>query len=288
MNQVEDLPAAAIRRAINRHALVPLFLACLVLSAAPRGHADSEAPETYKWRLDAFWWFSRPTGHFSDTQNAPPSHSFDIQKDFGFGSYSTFAGNFDWRFTRRNHLLFGASPVQSSNTRSLSRTITFRGKTYDIGAAVSVDIQSLSFSPGYQFDFMRRRWGNLSGVAQLYVLNTSAKMSQSRTVNGHREVIEESSGSVLAPLPAIGPRVRWYPINDSSRFVVDGTATGMYLFGYGDFYSAKGTVGVAVSRHWKLTAGYQMGTRLTIHGTDDSMGFRLTQKGPMAGFEGAW
>jgi hypothetical protein len=47
----------------------------------------------------------------------------------------------------------------------------------------------------------------------------------------------------------------------------------------------KGTVGVATSQHWKLTADYQMGT---IHGTADQMGFRLTQKGPVVGIEGSW
>ncbi len=288
MKRVVGFPDATILRAIKGSTAKFLFLACLLASAAPLKCAADEPPETYKWKFDAFWWLSNPAGHFSDTENAGPSHSFDLQKDFGFGSYSTFTGNVDWRFTRRNHILFGASPVESSNTRTLTRTITFRGKTYDVGAEVSVDIHSFSFSPGYQFDFMRRHWGSLSGLAQLFVLNTSAKMSQSRTVNGQSEVIEESSGSVLAPLPAIGPRVRWYPVHDSSRFVVDGTATGMYLFGYGDFYSAKGTVGVAMSRHWKITGGYQMGTRLTIHGTADSMGFRLTQKGPIAGIEGLW
>lgn len=287
MHQLECFPAVAIFRAVKPNVLRALFLAGLVLLAAPFLRAADNDADNYKWKMDAFWWYSQPTGHFGDTEDADPSHSFDLQKDFGFESYSTFSGSVDWKFTRRNHLLFGVSPVQSSNTRTLTRTITFRGKTYDLGAAVSVDIQSLSFSPGYQFDFMRRRWGNLSGVAQLYLMNTDATMSEALTVNG-QAVTQKSSGSVLATIPAIGPRVRWYPVRGLNRFVVDSTATGMYLFGYGDFYSAKGTFGVAMSQHWRLTAGYQMGTRLTIHGTSDQMGFRLTQKGPMAGLEGSW
>ena len=264
-----------------------LVLACLFALAVPLSHAADNDADNYKWRFTAFWWYSQPSGHFSDTQNADPDHSFDLQKDFGFGSYSTFSGFVDWRFTRRNHFLFGVSPVESSNTRTLTRTITFNGKTYDVGTAVSVDIQSLAFSPGYQFDFMRRDWGTFSGTAQLFVMNTDAKVSSDLSINGQK-VVQSSSESVLAPIPAIGPRIRWYPDHDSNRFVVDGVAQGMYLFGYGDFYSARGTGGVALGQHWKFTAGYQMGTRLTIHGTEDSMGFRLVQKGPVAGLEGAW
>jgi len=287
MGRRRDLSVAAILHNVPSNRWKELVLACFLALAVSLAHATDNEADSYKWRLTAFWWYSQPSGHFSDRQNADADHSFDLQKDFGFGSYSTFSGNFDWRFTRRNHFLFGASPVQSSNTRTLTRTITFNGKTYDVGTAVSADIQSLAFSPGYQFDFMRRDWGTFSGIAQLFVMNTDAKVASALSVNG-QTVVQSSSESVLAPIPAIGPRVRWYPNHKSNRFVVDGVAQGMYLFGYGDFYSAKGTGGLALAQHWKLTAGYQMGTRLTIHGTEDSMGFRLVQKGPVAGFEGAW
>jgi len=287
MNRREDFSVAAVLHKAPTTGWKALVIACLFAMTIPLAHAGDNDAENYKVRFTAFWWYSNPSGHFSDTENAGSSHSFDLNKDFGFGSYSTFSGNFDWRFTRRNHLLFGASPVESSNTRTLTRTITFNGKTYDVGTAVSADIQSLAFSPGYQFDFMRRDWGTFSGIAQLFLINTDAKISSAVSVNG-QTVVQSSSESVLAPIPAIGPRIRWYPNHDSNRFVVDGVAQGMYLFGYGDFYSAKGTGGVALGQHWKLTAGYQMGTRLTIHGTEDSMGFRLVQKGPVVGFEGGW
>jgi len=282
MNRREDSSVAAILHKTLRTAGKILILSCLFTLTAPLSHAGDNDAENYKLRFTVFWWYSNPSGHFNDTKNAGPDHSFDLDRDFGFGSYSTFSGNVDWRFTRRNHFLFGTSPVESSNTRTLTRTITFNGKTYNIGTDVSVDINSLSFSPGYQFDFMRRDWGTFSGAAQMHLFNTDAKVSSAVSVH------QSSSESVLAPIPAIGPRIRWYPNHDSNRFVVDGVAQGMYLFGYGDFYSAKGTAGFAFAQHWKLTAGYQMGTRLTIHGTEDSMGFRLVQKGPVAGVEGAW
>jgi len=60
---------------------------------------------------------------------------------------------------------------------------------------------------------------------------------------------------------------------------------GMYFFGYGDFVAARGSVGVGITKHLSLHAGYQMGSRLSIHGTSDQIAIRLTQKGPTAGIE---
>ena len=96
-----------------------------------------------------------------------------------------------------------------------------------------------------------------------------------------------SSGSFLAPLPVVGPHVRWYPV-DSERLSLEGYVNGMYFFGYGDFYSARGLAGIGLSHHWKGIAGYQMGTRLSIHGGSNNIGIRLTQKGPVVGLEGSW
>ena len=62
----------------------------------------------------------------------------------------------------------------------------------------------------------------------------------------------------------------------------------MSFFGYGSFMTAQGMSDVALSRHWRVNLGYQMGTRLTIDTGTNEIGIRLTQKGPIAGFEASW
>jgi hypothetical protein len=74
-----------------------------VLTLVP-GHAQSQDLDTYKLRVTGFWWFSQPSGYF---QGANHSGEFDLSKDFDFGSYSTFTGALDWRFKKKQHLLFG-------------------------------------------------------------------------------------------------------------------------------------------------------------------------------------
>jgi len=81
---------------------------------------------------NALWWFPRPSGSFSSTDN---SGTFDLSRDFGFGDYSTFTGNVDWRFKRKHPLplLFSTSPVTFQRTATLNRTIESQGERFDQG-----------------------------------------------------------------------------------------------------------------------------------------------------------
>jgi hypothetical protein len=62
----------------------------------------------------------------------------------------------------------------------------------------------------------------------------------------------------------------------------------MSFFGYGSFMTTQGTGSIALSRHWRVNLGYQMGTRLRIDTGTNEIGIRLTQKGSIAGFEASW
>ncbi len=258
-----------------------LFVALPVFGAQEKsGDLDS-----YKWRVTALWWYSHPTGGFTASSDQV---SFDLSRDFNFGSYSTFSGGVDWHFTRKNHLLFTASPVYSSRSSTLTRDITFRGVTYTLGKEVSVQFNSLAFAPGYQWDFIRRRQGYVALATALNLLDTTGSITGTGSVNGV-SATRKSSGSVLAPIPVLGSTTRWYLIPDSTRLSVQGTFQGMYLFGYGSFYAGNGKAQVKVLEHLNLTAGYQVGTRLKVKtDTGRTVGLDLTQKGPVAGIEASW
>ncbi len=263
-----------------------VLLTALLLSLnVPASQAvEGEDLDVYKLRVTTLWWFSRPTGSFTGTAN---SGSFDVNRDLHFGDYSTFTGGVDWRFKRKHHLTFSISPVTNSKTAVIDRVITFQGQTFDIGAQVSTEIKSLSFSPGYQYDIIRRNHGFLAIATQVNMLQISARLSGNGTVNG-QTAMRTASGSLFAPMPIVGPRVRWYPLHNSSRFFLDGSVQGMYFFGYGNFVSAKGLAGIAVNQHLKVDMGYQMGSRVFVHGGSNEIGVRLTQKGTVAGIEASW
>jgi hypothetical protein len=269
------------------HGSLVLLLALLMLPVAASAGPDDELDNS-KWKFYVAGWVSMPTGYFNGQNN---EGYFDLQRDFGFGNYATFSGRLDWRFKRKHHLLFSASPVISSRTTTLTRTVEWQGNTYDVGAQVNADIRSLIFAPGYQYDFFRKRQGNLGVLVNVNMVYTDARLKLEGTATGgggSGSGSVSSEGSLFAPLPAVGPEFRWYPIPDSNRFYLDGNLTGMSFFGYGNFISSNATLGFPFARKWDARVGYMMGSRLKIEGSSDQIAIRLTQKGPVFGIEYHW
>ena len=264
---------------MGKRTKVLLALAIFLIAVAAPAYADDL--DNYKFRLEGNWWFTQPSGYFGLRSS---SNYFDIQHDFGFGSYSTFNAKIDWRFKHKHHFLFDATRINNSKTATLNRTIEFQGDTFDVGAQASARIRFLNFAPGYQYDFIRRDHGFLALEVDFNLLDTEAKITGTGTVNGVT-AIRSASKSFFAPLPAIGPAFRWYPLRDSNRLSLDGSFRGMDFFGYGNFITARASVGVGLTNHLTLRAGYELGSRLSIHGTSDQIAIQTTQKGPTAGIE---
>jgi hypothetical protein len=91
---------------------------------------------------------------------------------------------------------------------------------------------------------------------------------------------------LLAPIPVAGPQARFY-LTNSPRVYVEGNLYGMYFFGYGNFVSTSDDLGVNLTKHLSVNAGYQLGSRLNVNvdGKKDRLGLSLTQKGPIVGAE---
>jgi hypothetical protein len=79
-----------------------------------------------------------------------------------------------------------------------------------------------------------------------------------------------------------GPEIRFYP---ARRFFVTANVLGMYFFGYGNFVSSQGTVGLKLTKNLALRGGYQLGSRFNINTKANRLGVSLTQKGAIAGLE---
>src|SRR5579864_3164152 len=123
--------------------LIPLVALC--------GVSQCQDLDNYRWRVQGNWWFSHPSGYFGLRGS---NSYFDVNRDFGFGNNSTFTGTVDWRFGRKHHFLVNFIPNRSSKTAILGRTIEFQGQTYDVGAQVTAEINSLLVAPGYQYDII--------------------------------------------------------------------------------------------------------------------------------------
>ena len=261
-----------------------VVMMALFMTSASRLYAQNDFDE-YKVRIGGFWFYSNPTGSFQD---AATGGRIDLQKDFGFDSYSTFAGKLDWKFTRKNHLYITGAPFDQSRQSVLQRTIVFRGQTFNVGVLTKANLNAPLIAPGYQYDFIRRRRGHLGLAVQFDLYNASASLFAAAQANNNNQVVSAKK-SLLAPIPVAGPAFRFY-LTNSPRLFVEGNLFGMYLFGYGNFVSTADNVGVTLNKHLSLNAGYQLGSRLTVNNDSkaDRMGVRLTQKGPIVGLEASF
>jgi hypothetical protein len=264
-----------------------LLLAVVLLSAglamfAVSASAQDEFDE-YKLRLSGFWFYSTPTG---TVQGHADSEPVNFQRDLGFSDYSTGSGMLDWKFTHKNHLYLVLNPLFSSKQVILNRTITFQGQTFYVGTQVNSQLHAFFIAPGYQYDIIRRRRGHLGLAAQMDLFKSTAKITAAATVSGGSTVTGSysASGALLAPIPVAGPQFRLYPI-DSPRVFIEGNAYGMYFFGYGSFVSSAGDIGLTLTKHISMNAGYSLASHLTVNGTQDRLALELSQRGPVVGME---
>jgi hypothetical protein len=266
-------------RTFLRFLPLALALTFLLAPAAVRAQKSEEFDE-YKLRLDAGWFHSYPSGTIRAQGDTYP---VDLTKDLNFNSYSTFVGKVDWKFTHKNHFYVEISPFWTSHQVVLAKTIVFKGQTFDVGLITNSSLHALLVSPGYQYDIIRRKRGHLGIGVQVDLFNTSSSINASGVVDGVQQTVS-GKGSLLAPIPVAGPQFRLY-LTNSPRVFVEGNVYGMYFFGYGNFVSTAGDLGITISKHISANAGYQLGSRLNVNGSTDRIGLNLTQKGPMVGVE---
>jgi hypothetical protein len=266
--------------------VVILGVLASALGAAKASAQQSEEFDNYKLKVDAFWFYSNPSGTVRAQGDTEP---IDFHRDLDFGSYSTFAGKIDWKFTHKNHFYVVIMPLWSSKTTTLSRDIVWDGNPIHVGAVVQSELHSVEVAPGYQYDIIRRRRGHLGVAVQIDLFNSTAKIAAAAQVTGDgtQQAAVSASKSLLAPLPVAGPEFRLY-LTNSPRLSVEGNVYGMYFFGYGNFISSAGDLGFTVSKHVSINAGYSLGSRMDVNGTSSRIALDLTQKGPLVGLEFAF
>lgn len=274
------------RRKIVCHYGFVLMLFVALFGAVPRACAangDDDEFDRYKLRIEGFWFYSHPMGHFSSRAG---TGLLDLQTDIGFNSYSTFTGKVDWKFTHKNHLYFAAANFDQSKTVVLNRDIVFQGQSFNAGATATGNLHTLVLIPGYQYDIIRRKQGSFGIQVQANISDLTGRISAAAQVNnGLVQNAAAASGNLNVPLPVAGPTIRWYLIPDSGRLFVTANLLGMYFFGYGNYVSSTGTLGFSISRNFAIRGGYQLGSRYDINTKQHRLGVTLAQRGALVGLE---
>jgi hypothetical protein len=275
---------------LRRARLFPVVL-FLIGVASTTLHAQRPVFQTiynndddYTVRVNGYYWHATPSGDF-DRRSDGSDFAFDALN--GFGSYSTFYGDVDWKvFGNRQHFLLAISPNSTSNTVTLSQDFDFLGNTFLAGTTATNKVRAFNIAPGYRYDVIRNDRGHLGIFGQIDIFDINASVSGTAIIADSQGVISThsvtASKSELAPLPELGLEGKIFA---TTRIYGEGYFKGGYYFGYGDAYGFKADVGVNIYRHLDLKGGYLLGDRVAIHGTTNNTHVSVNQHGPIVGLQ---
>jgi hypothetical protein len=146
----------------------------------------------------------------------------DFVQEFGIED-KTFP-EFRFAVGRSHKFRFSYVPMKYEADATITRTITFRGQTFTVGAPASTDIEWDLWRFGYEWDFVSREKGYFGVVGELKYNKLNASIvSSALSVTAATEQ--------KAPVPTIGVAGRGYP---HPLVAISGELTGMKVKA-GDF-----------------------------------------------------
>ncbi len=223
------------------------LLLCLAAASTCRAQiaGASEDPENFHIEITAGGWLVNTGGQIQ--ANGSP---IDLVTDLAAAQQQgTFYGQLVFKPRRKHRIVIEGTPFRINGLKSVSRSIVYRGQTFNVNETVRSSA-SLDYAfAGYQYDVLSGPKGHLgfsvgaaylgaTGLLQAVEAGTSATRSQQLV------------------LPLAGMDFRIFPVPGHKFFEVEGGIRGMAFGSYGYFAEATGSGGVAFGP-FTLLAGYR-------------------------------
>jgi len=170
-----------------------------------------------------------------------------LHADLNLADEWTFFGKLSFKPARRHRINLEGSPYEYSGINTLSRTIVYNGRTYNINDTVASEANLTYFFGGYQFDVVSHNRGHLGleiggalldGTGTIRSVTTGVVATKSQTIG----------------LPLAGAEFRYF--FGPARLNVNGEVKGMAFGDYGSFFQGSVNVGAGFQRVI-FQAGYQ-------------------------------
>lgn len=257
---------------INSRSLVPLSLALLLASLGrPSRAADLSDPEDFRIEVTGSAWVLHTFG--SIQSGALP---VDLRSDLGVEQNTpTFFGKLVVKPARRHHIIVEGTPFNLNGRQTITRSITYRGETFDVADTVVSDASLTYIFGGYQYDVLSRPSGHLGLEIGGAYLNASG------TLRGLQSGLTATQSQTVG-LPLVGAEFRFSPIPGHPMLELNGEAKGMALGDYGHYVQGTANVGVRFGP-MTVEAGYRI-VDADVHETGaNPSGVSPMFRGPVAG-----
>lgn len=228
------------------HACAAVLLSLAVGSTCRAQWAGgSEDPESFHIEITAGAWLV-DTGGQIQASGAPIDLVSDLNAEQG---RATFYGQLVFKPARRHRIVAEGSPFRVTGLNSVTRTIVYRGQTFNVSQTVRSN-GSLDYAfIGYQYDVLSGRKGHLGfSVGPAYLGATGLLQSVETNTSATR--------TEQIVLPLAGTEFRIFPIPGHKLFEIEGGIRGMAFGDYGYFAEATGSGGLVLGPV-TLLAGYR-------------------------------
>jgi hypothetical protein len=182
-------------------AAVCLLVICAAPAHAqfsPRPVATTSPAESYHVELGAGFW--NPTADMQVTSGAGGS-SVDLKNDLGLQDKKVGEFQLVVKPALKHKIRVQFIPISYTQTGTPRSNVTFNGQVYPAGTAVESTLQWKAWRFGYEYDFV----STYRGFAGMIVDVKYTDLTATLTAAGRT-----ASGSVQAPIPALGGIARIY------------------------------------------------------------------------------
>jgi len=251
---------------VRRSAPIP----ALLLFACP---AAAQEFENFHIELSASAWLVNPGG--SIQSGILP---IDLQRDLQIEKPQPhFFGKLVVKPARRHRLMVEGVPYRLAGAATVTRQITFAGRTFTVQDFVTSDATIAYIAGAYQFDIVSRPQGHFGLLAGVGYVDATGTLSS-------RQFGFSGAEHQSFPFPQAGAEGRAFLLPHRNLLEVDGELKGMSLGDYGHFLHFAVRAGVSVGRRFTIQAGYMI-SNSDIHRKDQTRGFNPTFLGPVFGIQ---
>ena len=270
---------------IRRLALASLAVLLVAARAEAQFRPTDPAPgENFHVELAATFWTPTPGIVISSGALTPlGSSGVDFVQEFSIANkrFTEFRGVLKGG---KHRLRIGHVPLQYTEAATLTRTVSFGGRNFNVSANASADLKWDLWRFGYEWDFVSKDRGLVGFISELKYNRVTADL-RATDVTG----TVSSFNQVNAPIPTLGIIGRAYPHKNVS---ITAEYSGFKLPGFirnrfidastfeANFKDFDLNAIVSVSRYFGVQGGYRS---MTADYVIDSDAGNLAMKGPYFG-----
>lgn len=203
---------------MNTSALRPYgwaaLAAALLLAAAPasaqykpRTVSDPATGEKYHIEAGADYWFPTADMVVASEQLGIVGTNIDFKKTLGLTDQRFSALQLQLRPARSHKFFLHYTPVNYTQTATLTQDIVFNGIRYRLGVPVNSSLDWKTYRIGYEYDFVVKNSGFVGFILEAKYTDVNVSLTSP---------LASEFAHARGPIPAIGGIARFYPVPNIS------------------------------------------------------------------------